>query len=365
MQSRRVIRIMLIVLLALSLSLIKSLTYGLTVTGATLALAAVVIGVACVIALRGNTMFAASLMLCCLSVMLSVLAIRNQGVRDEALLAFPALMVLAALLGSRRLMWGIAAWMVAMIATMAFLRSEGWYAEPVPSPGSSAYIDVTIILLVTAFSVAWLASDLRKAMLKLRDDHQQLLHSQAEISHLAHHDLLTGLPNRMLVRDRFDMAAARAHRQPVQIALLFIDLDNFKTVNDSGGHLAGDILLRAVATAIHQTVRNTDTVSRHGGDEFLVLLEHANGEAVATQVAGKIIEAVERVGREAHADASVSCSIGVAMFPRDASSFDELLKYADIAMYAAKHAGRRQMCFYEPGMAHGQRRVTARLADPR
>ncbi len=350
MQSRRVVRIMLIVLLALAISLVKSLTYGLTITGVTLGAALVVNGFGYVIARRGNTMLAASLMLCCLSLMLSILAIRNQGIRDEALLAFPALMVFAALIGSRRLMWGIAGSMLAVIGIMAMLSSRGWYSDPVPAPGPGAYIDVITILLVTAASVAWLASDLRKAMLTLRREHQRLLISQEEISHLAHHDALTGLPNRMLVRDRFTQAAARAQRLPNQIALLFIDLDNFKSINDSGGHLAGDNLLRAIADSITRTVRSTDTVSRQGGDEFLVLLDQLNDEATATQIANKIMEAVERVGLTFNKDAGVSCSIGIAMCPRDATSFDDLLRFADMAMYAAKAAGRSQIRFFEPGM---------------
>jgi diguanylate cyclase (GGDEF)-like protein/PAS domain S-box-containing protein len=159
------------------------------------------------------------------------------------------------------------------------------------------------------------------------------------MSHLACHDFLTDLPNPVLLGDRITQAIALAHRHDKQLAVLFIDLDGFKLVNDLLGHAVGDELLRSVARRLKGSVRDSDTVSRHGGDEFVVLLsaiEHAEHAAIS---ADKIIAAVaaphEIFGRKLR----VTASIGIAVYPTDGASTNALLKSADLAMYQAKDAG--------------------------
>ena len=173
-----------------------------------------------------------------------------------------------------------------------------------------------------------------------RSCHQQLTHYHA------YHDNLTGLPNRRLLQDRFQQAIANAQRHGTEMALLFLDLDNFKPVNDSLGHEMGDKVLKAVATCLASCLREGDTLSRLGGDEFVILLLNIAKAEEASTVAQKILDTLSGLvpveGRGIH----VSGSIGISMFPKDGTSFDELLKNADAAMYHAKETGRNNFQFY-------------------
>lgn len=170
------------------------------------------------------------------------------------------------------------------------------------------------------------------------------------MSHLACHDFLTDLPNPVLLRDRITQAIALAHRHDKQLAVLFIDLDSFKPVNDLLGHAVGDELIRSVALRLKASVRNSDTVSRHGGDEFVVLLsEIANAEHAAVS-ANKIIAAVaaphEVLGRKLR----VTASVGVAVYPNDGENAEALLKAADVAMYLVKDGGGSGYRFFTQDM---------------
>lgn len=164
----------------------------------------------------------------------------------------------------------------------------------------------------------------------------------------ANYDLLTGLPNRRLLVDRLEHDIKHAGRISAQIALLFIDLDHFKAANDNFGHDAGDMLLRLAADRIRACVRETDTVARLGGDEFTVILQGLSGIVFVERVAGKILEAMASPFEISEHSVSISSSIGIAMFPIDANTPDELLKNADEAMYLAKAQGRNKFHFFEP-----------------
>jgi diguanylate cyclase (GGDEF)-like protein/PAS domain S-box-containing protein len=175
-------------------------------------------------------------------------------------------------------------------------------------------------------------------------------HAQARIEFLAHHDVLTGLPNRVLLRDRFDHACAYAERNKASVAMLFLDLDNFKAVNDRFGHGAGDELLKAVALRLDGCIRDTDTISREGGDEFLVLLNDMPDAQKVERIAGKILLAVAQPLPIAGHVLNVGGSIGIALYPDDGRTFDVLLQCADMAMYNAKAAGRNTYRFFDPAM---------------
>lgn len=163
---------------------------------------------------------------------------------------------------------------------------------------------------------------------------------------LATYDQLTGFANRSLFQDRLDQAVAAARRNRQKLAVLFVDLDRFKTVNDTFGHLAGDALLRLAAQRIATCLRKSDTGARLGGDEFSILLTNLADEVDATRVAEKVLttlrEPVPIKGREQ----VITASIGIATFPRDAASSDELLKRADAAMYGAKSSGRARYALF-------------------
>lgn len=175
--------------------------------------------------------------------------------------------------------------------------------------------------------------------------------AERQIEHLAYHDALTGLPNRHLFVDRLDHALARAQRTEETLAVLFVDLDHFKTINDSLGHTAGDQLLRAVAERLRGAVRSEDTVARLGGDEFTVLITGIKNEDDLLRLAEKIHRAIKAPLHMGPDEFAVSASIGVGFFPQDGGSAEELLRNADLAMYRAKELGRDRTQFYAAAMS--------------
>ena len=186
-------------------------------------------------------------------------------------------------------------------------------------------------------------------------DISQLKEAAEEIERLAFYDPLTGLPNRRLLQDRLKMAVSTSRRNQRKGALLFIDLDNFKTLNDSLGHDFGDLLLQEVAFRLVDTVRAVDTIARLGGDEFVVVLSglsEQDGEAAhqAESVAKKISTSLNQPYRLAGHDYHTSPSIGIVLFVSNDQSIEELLKRADIAMYQAKASGRNSIRFFDPQM---------------
>ena len=176
---------------------------------------------------------------------------------------------------------------------------------------------------------------------------------ERELTHLAFHDTLTGLPNRALFLDRLERVLARAERHHRPVAILFLDLDNFKVVNDSLGHEAGDRLLDEAARRLRATLRAEDTAARFGGDEFAVLLEQVVDEAgavtVAERIAGALATAIQLDGREMFA----SFSIGVALSAPGRDSAEGLLRNADLAMYRAKADGKTRHAVFDPSMTTG------------
>jgi len=174
--------------------------------------------------------------------------------------------------------------------------------------------------------------------------------SEARIEYLAHHDALTGLPNGVLFRDRFALAAAWAERADAKVALLFLDLDHFKSINDTLGHPAGDALLKLVAQRLRECVRETDTISRLGGDEFLIAITNIVDPQSVNQTSTKILEALARPFELDGRELTNTLSIGIAVWPDDGCDFDTLLKKADTALYQAKGAGRNTCRYYAEQM---------------
>ena len=171
-----------------------------------------------------------------------------------------------------------------------------------------------------------------------------------QMTHSAQHDFLTGLPNRMLLNDRVSQAISLASRHAKKVAMLFLDLDGFKHINDSLGHTTGDKLLRSVANRLVDCVRGSDTVSRQGGDEFVVLLSEVEQLEDAAIMARRMLQAVADVHTVAEQDLHVTTSVGVSVYPDDGVDADTLIKNADTAMYQAKEHGRASYRFFTPAM---------------
>ena len=173
---------------------------------------------------------------------------------------------------------------------------------------------------------------------------------EERIRHQAYHDALTGLPNRASFVEHLDEAVRRAKRAHWSMALMFLDVDQFKRVNDSLGHDAGDRLLRVLSGRIRGRLRETDLLFRMGGDEFTVILEDVHGPEEAAMVADRVIEATREPLQLQHHELAVSVSIGIALFPKDDASGERLVKGADAAMYRAKERGRNRYAFFAPEM---------------
>ncbi len=170
--------------------------------------------------------------------------------------------------------------------------------------------------------------------------------AEARIEHLAHYDSLTNLPNRTLFADRLKHALLARIRNSKKTALLFLDLDKFKSVNDTMGHLAGDMLLQSVADRLKSCVRESDTICRQGGDEFMILLDEVGDAADAETVARKIVSAMAEPHRIGDMELVITFSIGISICPDDAADDEMLIKHADDAMYLAKESGRNNYKFF-------------------
>jgi len=179
---------------------------------------------------------------------------------------------------------------------------------------------------------------------------EQVQTAKDQLDHLAHHDVLTDLPNRILLQDRLGQAIGLAQRQARQLAVMFMDLDQFKYINDSLGHAVGDQLLQSVAQRLAGCVRHSDTISRQGGDEFVLLLayiEHAEDAALSAQ---KILAALAPPHRIDRHDLHIGVSIGISIYPDDGQDAETLIRSADTAMYHAKENGRNNYKFFEQDM---------------
>ncbi|HEX4329780.1 MAG TPA: PAS domain S-box protein [Burkholderiales bacterium] len=190
------------------------------------------------------------------------------------------------------------------------------------------------------------------------EDITERVRAERHIEYLATRDHLTGLPNRLLFSDRLRQAMAKAEREQARIALLFIDLDRFKDINDSLGHHIGDRLLVEVAERLRGAIRAADTLARQGGDEFLVLIDGLDEAGAAESVARKLVDVVGLPVRIEGRALTVSCSLGISIFPDDARTAAELMRNADLAMYSVKGGGRHGYRFYSADM---NTRLTERL----
>jgi diguanylate cyclase len=350
LRARRLQQVVVAALVAMAASGGAALALGRVATVVLIAGASGLLLAARALARRGEVETATATLLLTLTAMASCLGWMNRGAHDAAMLVYPGVLIFAGMLGTRRLLLLLLGIMLASIVGLVLVDAQGWRSA---GPGGETYstiVDLGCILVVTTYSVWLLTGDLGSALAALEQENERVRASQAALVRVESHDALTGLPNRVLARDRFETSLARGARQGRHCAALFLDLDHFKTLNDSLGHAAGDELLRQVATRLKDIVRTDDTVCRLGGDEFLVLLADLEDADEAAAVATKVLDAVAQPFRVQAVEVSTTASIGVAVCPHDGANFDEMLKNVDIAMYQAKGAGGQTFRFFDARM---------------
>jgi diguanylate cyclase len=232
---------------------------------------------------------------------------------------------------------------IARLAASARALELGHFDHAVPISGPSEVQQLGRALSSMAHSLSELVQREHSARLATEATNRQM-------SHLAYHDTLTDLPNRLLLHDRLARAIAAARRHERRLGVLFVDVDRFKHMNDSLGHVIGDALLQSIAACLTACVRSSDTVARQGGDEFIVVLSEIEHEGDAVVTAGNIIAALAEPHRLAEHELHITVSVGVSVFPRDGVDAQTLIKNADIAMYYAKQEGRARLACFTPDM---------------
>lgn len=243
--------------------------------------------------------------------------------------------------------------------------SDGSFCGSLDGLSGKGLDNLVLITTLAVLAIALLTSIL-DARLEARTAElaQSLTLANRELTQLALHDPLTGLPNRVLLADRIDQAMHRVQEQGGCFALMFIDLDGFKPVNDAFGHHMGDLLLRDVALRLREDLRSQDTLARIGGDEFVLLVQLAEPDD-ALRLAARQVGLIGRTFRVADHDLQISASVGIALYPGNGRSAEELLMNADAAMYHAKGAGKNGYSFFDASMNSNARKQLQLLQDLR
>jgi diguanylate cyclase (GGDEF)-like protein len=221
---------------------------------------------------------------------------------------------------------------------------------------TNAFVPERVTVLKLLASQAAISLENAKLYATLLQENRERKQAEDQIRHMAHHDALTGLPNRVLLQDRMEQAIAYAHRNQSRVAILFIDLDYFKNINDSLGHQIGDVLLQLTATRLQECLNEGDSVARLGGDEFVLCLPLLDEGGAAAQVAQKALDVLAQPFQiEGHV-LHVSASIGISLYPDDATDVKTLMRTADTAMYHAKEKGRANFQFFTEALNRAAQR---------
>lgn len=305
--------------------------------------------VASAFAIKRRDIISASILLWSMAGMLLMLAMTGAGLLDLAMLGYPGLLVFAALLGSVALFTSLFCFVVAQCVLLTWLTLNGYITPHTPTLSWPHLVFVLVIFFITGYSVYLMVRDMRRLMVSLQQENAKVQSSRLKIQHLAHHDPLTNLPNRLFGEQLFQQCLQTCLDDKQQLGLLFIDLDNFKPVNDAMGHAAGDDLLKQLAERISSTLPQNHHIIRFGGDEFLVLAPYNNKQQLCV-LANLLIAQTTAVFTILQTQVAVSASVGIACVPNDGNDFKQLCRKADIAMYRAKEDGRNTFHIYDDSL---------------
>lgn len=304
-----------------------------------------------VFAWRGQTLVSSALLLLNLFLLLSCLVWVSGGIRALSMLGYPGLLVFAVILGNTYIFAGILLAIVLYCTTLVIMSVQGFFVAVLPELSYSYVYLVNLIFLLTGFSVYVLIKDLNSLMASLRRENARVREREKTITELARHDQLTGLFNRRDAEKRFVLMMQEAHREGCQLAVFFLDLDNFKPVNDSLGHAAGDLLLQELSRRLKDSMAPRELLYRFGGDEFMLVRtklppDREQWESILQGRAQQLLEIVQEPMQIMQHRIVTTASIGVAIAPFHGDTFADVCRLADLAMYAAKQRGRNAFCLY-------------------
>jgi diguanylate cyclase len=304
------------------------------------------LGLAALLAYQQRVVAATYILLWAMCLMLSALAFISGGIRDLALLGYPGVLVFAAMLGTSRLFFSLLSFMLVFCGVLTYLATSGIVQPVIPQISAAHFVFIGAILLVTGGCVYLLYRDQQQLMHSLQSENYRVKQSQAHIEHLALHDPLTSLPNRIYCQQHFLRLYAECLVSSAKLAVVLLDLDNFKPVNDSLGHAAGDLLLQQLARRLENLLSENDILCRFGGDEFLLLVaDFDNDEALAAK-ASALLQQTTAPFFIMQNQIEISGSVGIAIAPDHGNDFSEIYKHADMAMFQAKADGRNVYRFY-------------------
>ncbi|MEQ3660442.1 MAG: EAL domain-containing protein [Glaciecola sp.] len=301
------------------------------------------------LAYKNFTLSSASVLLASMSLMLFSFALTGAGLFDLAILGYPGLLIFSAILGGVVLFLSMLSVIILQCLALTYMTMEAIITPNVPVLSWIHLTFILVIFIVIGFSVYILVNDIKRLMRWLQTENHKVEESRNQIQHLAHHDSLTGLPNRSYGQILFEQSLAASQSKNVNLGILFIDLDNFKPVNDALGHEAGDTLLVKLSKRLREMLANTQHLVRFGGDEFLIISPYEDKSELELLAVTVINECTK--GFEVKQTRLVlSASIGIASSPEHGDDFKQLCRKADIAMYRAKKDGRSTFHFYEESL---------------
>lgn len=304
------------------------------------------LGLSLVLLRRGHTAPAAYLVVTILFVGIAQAMWAGSGLRSSAMLGFPGVLLLCLVIIGLRTFYLIYAAMVVFMLALSWATVNGYREGLENMRGYYTTIDFVVIFSAVTFVIRVLGTDLMNMLSRLRMEMQDVNRSKLEAEHLANHDNLTGLPNRRMAEHYFREMLKASEKEQSGVALVFVDVDNFKVINDSHGHQRGDDLLKHLGDTISSQLRRSDRLVRIAGDEFLILLPGVNDQADVVNILDKINRTVQKPVTIDGETFIPALSMGIALAPAQGTDFRNLMTCADKAMYVAKSNGRNQYCFY-------------------
>jgi len=298
----------------------------------------------------------ASVLLYVLTLLMIQFMWRYGGLYDESVLVYPCILIMAAMVGSKTVFIRLLVIISLSIGLNAWVNHEAWYTNKTPIISLDNAFIILLIIYLTSYFIWILIYDFKRLVDKLHIENSNALESKKEVENLLHHDVLTGLPNRIMAKELFQKASSKANRTNQKIYLMFINLDNFKVINDALGHQAGDALLVELSQRMFQLVPAHDSVCRYTGDEFIVIMESIESEEYVASLAHHFIEQIQKPFYYLDNEFICGSSIGISTTSTDGNEFETLIKHADAAMHYSKSLGGNSFHFYNKAMnIHGHK----------